>query len=135
MIKIVKTAIRSELIGNTTLMAELDDDPTRVTSGSAQADATLPYIIISGFFGGSDNTVADSLDLQFDVKAVAADGETADDVAALIFTVLDNVILDMTAPWGCISLQSISIISFEEHIERTQYNHAGHTFRLRAHKV
>lgn len=132
MIWAVAKAVRAAITGSAGIAALVS---TRVYLEQAAEGATLPYIVMNGIGGGSTNeTPRDALDLQIQVKAVAADGASATTLERLIFEALHRQALSYDSPWRHLDCEHEGLFYFVENAERKQYHHAGGTYRIRASK-
>lgn len=132
MIRAIEKGVRAKLVATSAVTALVS---TRVYSTQAPAEAALPHIAFFLSGGGSTNdTPRDSLDVLVTVRATAADGATATQVADAVRAALHDADLTLESPWAAYRCQHTTPFYYVETTDRVSYHHAGGVFRVRAAK-
>lgn len=132
MIYEVFKAIRTKLVNDALVVAEVG---TRVYAELPDASAALPYIVMDFVGGGDANlTPTDMIDVSVQVKCIATSAATAQTVQRLIRAALHHAALTMGDGWNAYAMTHADALYMVEQAEKTQFYHAGGTYRLRASK-
>lgn len=136
MLAAIATALRLALLADGTISAAVG---TRGYYRLAAESAALPYLVLADVAGGSTNeTQRDAFEMLWQVDAVAADGMTALNLGDAARAALHDpdtglpsaVSSNLPSPWTLALILHESAVYFVEQVERRQYHHCVHTFRI-----
>lgn len=125
----IETGIYNALLAN----SDITDITSEIYPDLAPASARDPYIIITLNAGSvlNDNPALDTTINNFLVKAVSTNPNSANSLANAIRATLHEASLSLST-WTNYRTQAITPVRMVETIERVQYWHRGHIFRIRS---
>lgn len=132
MIGVVGQAIRAKLTANSAVTALVGQ---RIYNTLAPADATYPYVEIIFSAGGHTNVSGrDPVDVSMTVKAVGNNPATAASVDSAVLAALHEANLGSVGGWSWYRCQAVTIVGYQEAVEREIVYHIGAVYRIRGAK-
>lgn len=129
----LKSALRTRLTAATALTALLSGTAA-VYHGIALTGATLPYVVYT-IATDTELNVTPSREREFlvDVKAIAANADTAGNIEIQIHTAMSTDV--SVTGWGVVNQKRERGISLREEDSGKVYFHEGGTYRIRLEQV
>lgn len=129
MLLVVAKAVVSKLASTSAVTSLVGQ---RIYTSLPAETAALPYLV-QELAGGGDPSLAAGVDadLLWQVRAIALDGLTANQIARAVDGALHFAALTLDTGWHLASIRHDAPFYYVEHATQRQYHHAGWTFRIR----